>query len=445
MAAALQLLPPPRGEPGQHHYRDQGALLPKRTLGVLQSVVALVRRVLRNFAAAQHQHQHQHHHQQQEQDGGDGGGNHLPAHGHGQASASVADQARVLVPLLLLLLHRGLLPRARPPRTPTTTTTTVVRHAPAAVLALAGDVLDLLLLQQPGTGLLPGGLGLRLPQQALGLTEAVGVVAAPAAVRDRLARAALALVVRDAEAAAATATTTGGEDDEAAPDAVASLVEWMATHTAGLLLQLQPSDGDSSQQALVTAAGAGRLALRLLERHGPPVASRLCDEQQRFWPWTPAGLLSCPAFLPGSLGMGSSDAVRAAQTEAKRAWVAVGLYLLERKRGGLGAFVGELRATLMNERAAVAVAVVDVVASATRALLGEEGDDDDQGRIEALQRETRAALAPFVRSAPAALSPVGGGAGGEKTKKRLSSSSSAGKEKEEEQGCISSKKQKRKK
>lgn len=440
VAAALQLLPPPRGEPGQHH-RDQGAVLPKRTLGVLQAVVALVRRALRNFAAAPHQ--------QQEQGGGNGGGDHLPAraHAHGQASAGVADQARGLVPLLLLLLHRGLLPRARPPRTPTTTTTTTtaVRHAPAAVLALAGDVLDLLLLlQQPATGLLPGGLGLRVPQQALGLTEAVGAVAAPAAVRDGLARTALAVVVRDAEAAAAaTATTTGDEEEQAAaPDAVASLVEWMATHTAGLLLQLQPSDGDSSQRALATAAGAGRLALRLLERHGPAVASRLCDEQQRFWPWTLAGLLSCPAFLPGSLGSSDSsgsDAARAAQTEAKRAWVAVGLYLLEGKRGGLRAFVGELRAALMDERAVVVAVVVDVVTSATRALLGEEGDDDDHGRIEALQRETRAALA--------VLSPGGGGAGGKKTKKRLSSSSAAGKEKEkeEEQGRISSKKQKRKK
>lgn len=462
VAAALQQLPPPPSSQAGHYHRDQG-VLPKRTVGVLQSVVALARRALRGFAAAPPQHQHQH--QKHAQAEGDG---HPPApvHAHhgGQPSSGVADQARALVPLLLLLLHRGLLPPMRPPRATTTTTTgaaatTTVRHTPAAILALAGDVLDLLLLlQQPGAGLLPSGLGLRVPQQALGLIEAVGAVATPPPVREGLARAALTLVVREAEAAAA-ATAVGEEEEEeaaAAPEVVAALVEWVATHTAGLLLQRQraPGDGGDPQPALVTAAAAGRLTLRLLERHGAPVVSQLCGEQRRFWPWALAGLLSCPVFLPGSLSLsgGSDDAAGAPQRDTKRAWVAVSLHLLEAKRGGLRAFVGELRAALDDAgrgdeqvAAAAAMIVVDVVASATRALLGEE-DDHDQGRIEALRRETRAALAPFVRSAPA-VSPVGGGGSGKK--KRPSSSAAAaagaGLEGEKRGGKGSSKKQKRKK
>jgi hypothetical protein len=396
VTAALQHVPAhqQQHQGGQRGRQHAAEALAKRTVTVLRSILALTVRAVQGFAAQQLAQQ-----QQQGQ----------PQH------PGVADQARALIPsLLLLLLRGGLLPAARP-RPPGAAPN---RHAPAAVLALAGAVLELLLLlQRPTTGLLPA-VGLGVPQ-ALALVEALNAVAAPATVRAGLTRQVLTLIVREAAADEAWGerlprremdTEEENEEEEGmmGPDALARLLAWVAESTVALL---HSAPSDEAVDALATSAAAGRLTLRLLQQqqqqHHPlpvatTVATALCASAPHYWPWTLVSLLSCPAFLPGSL---KEVGTASARSEAKVAWLQVALHLLcvmaaGEKREEKGRMLHELMAALTDagEAAAAAAVVVDVLGSTVRALLGKsrDADDDDAGLAKWLHRETRTALAPLV-------------------------------------------------
>ena len=357
------------GQRGRHGASAAAAgSLPKRTVGVLQSILALCARAVQGFVTL---HQHEQHEQQQQQQ------QQQPV-----GPSAVADQARAFVPaLLLLLLRAGLLPPARP-----RPGTAAARHAPAALLSLASAVLDLLLLLQQQ--LLPS-LGLVLPQ-ALVLMGAVGAAAAPAEVLEGLQCQLLTLIVREA-----AADKDWGAVQTAGSDARSLLFAWLAQRTVGLLR----SSGDEVQ-ALVISTDAGRLALRLLQ-HLPTTTT--AETARTDWRWTLVGVLSCPVFLPGTLTEAAAAASAVpARCAAKAAWVEVALHLLISQEDGEGTLLRELAAALQEvkqmktqqdgEAAATATAVLDVVGSAVRALLG-GGKHHDMSQ---LRSDTRAALAPLM-------------------------------------------------
>lgn len=403
-----QLKPPEQG--GQRRWQrpgGTGGALPKGAMRALQSILTLTSRTIQGFAG-----------QQQQQDARwleDSDRSLLPLPG-------VTDQAQALVPLLLLLLQQGLLPPTAHVRHGSSAPP---RHTPAAILALARAMLDLLGSLQ---GRLLPALGLTL-KQAVSLVEAVGAMAAPAPVKEDAARRVLGLIVRDAGATEGGGMLQEAGRESAGPDAAASLVEWLLEGTSSLLHA--PSCGEHEHEqvlALSMSAGAGRLALRLLQQlqptAGTAVGARIVASPRRPWPWSLVSLLSCPAFLPGSLH--SSDATAPARNAAKAAWLAVAAHLIavagqqEQEQGEGGgeeerAFVRELEAILKTTDGGAGV-MVDVVGCAVQALIGRERPGTGrEGQLQRLREETCTALA--LLGIPFAAVRTGGWGGKEKQKR----------------------------